>query len=153
MAEFKVQTISMIGEFGRSGGAVLTVTIKSGKNQLHGTVYEFLRNSALDAKNYFDSPTDPIPPFKLNQFGFSAGAPIVKNRTFFFFDYQGTRQRTGHTFFATVPPLAWRTGDFSGFQPIFDPNTTVIDSNGNATRQPFPNNQIPQDRWNPVAKT
>src|SRR5205085_8615886 len=87
--EFRVQTNSMSAEFGRSGGAVLNVTIKSGTNQLHGTVYEFLRNSALDAKNYFDSPTDPIPPFKLNQFGFSAGAPIVKNRTFFFFDYQG----------------------------------------------------------------
>ena len=68
-------------------------------------------------EKFFDSPTDPIPPFKLNQFGFSAGGPIVKNRTFFFFDYQGTRQRTGHTFFATLPPPAWRNGDFSGFQP------------------------------------
>jgi hypothetical protein len=152
IAEFKVQTNSMSAEFGRSGGAVLNVTIKSGTNALHGTVYEFLRNSALDAKNYFDSPTDPIPPFKLNQFGFSTGGPIVKNRTFFFFDYQGTRQRTGHTFFATLPPPAWRNGDFSGFRPIFDPATTTVDANGNAVRQPFANNQIPQDRWNPIAK-
>src|SRR5436190_6265592 len=146
IAEFKVQTNSMSAEFGRSGGAVLNVTIKSGTNQLHGTVYEFLRNSALDAKNFFDSPTDPIPPFKLNQFGFSTGAPIVKNRTFFFFDYQGTRQRTGHTFFATVPPEAWRTGDFSGFQTIFDPENTTVDADGNVVRAPFAGNKVPEDR-------
>src|SRR5439155_1018198 len=156
----KVQANSMSAEFGRSGGAVLNVTIKSGTNQLHGTAYEFLRNSALDAKNFFDSPTDPIPPFKLNQFGFSTGGPVYiprvydgKNRTFFFFDYQGTRQRTGHTFFATLPPPAWRNGDFSGFQQIFDTDTTTIDASGNATRQPFANNQIPANRFNPVAKT
>ena len=104
IAEFKVQTNSMSAEFGRSGGAVLNVTIKSGTNQLHGTAYEFLRNSALDAKNFFDDPVHPIPPFKLNQFGFSVGGPVLipkvyngKNRTFFFFDYQGTRIRTGQT--------------------------------------------------------
>jgi hypothetical protein len=153
IAEFKVQTNSMSAEFGRSGGAVLNVTIKSGTNQLHGTLYEFLRNSALDAKNFFDSPDNPIPEFRLNQFGGSVGGPIAKNRTFFFFDYQGTRQRTGHTSFATLPPDAWRNGDFSGFQPIFDPATTTIDANGNATRQPFANNQIPKNRFNPVAQT
>lgn len=159
IAEFKVQTNSMSAEFGRSGGAVLNVTVKSGTNSLHGTFYEFLRNSALDAKNFFDSPTDPIPPFKLNQFGFSTGGPVYlpkiyngKNRTFFFFDYQGTRQRTGHTFLATVPPPAWRNGDFSGFQTIFDPATTTVDAQGNATRQPFAGNQIPQNRWNPISK-
>src|SRR5262249_39138067 len=77
IAEFKVQTSSMSAEFGRSGGAVLNVTIKSGTNQLHGTAYEFLRNSALDAKNFFDNPSTPIPAFKLNQFGFSVGGPVV----------------------------------------------------------------------------
>src|SRR6202011_4009571 len=113
IAEFKVQTNSMSAEFGRSGGAVLNVTIKSGTNQLHGTVYEFLRNSALDAKNFFDNPTTAIPAFKQNQFGFSVGGPVLipkvyngRNRTFFFFDYQGTRIRTGQTFLATVPPDA-----------------------------------------------
>jgi hypothetical protein len=158
IAEFKVQTNSMSAEFGRSGGAVLNVTIKSGTNDLHGTVYEFLRNSDLDAKNYFDSPTSPIPPFKMNQFGFSVGGPVWvpkvyngKNRTFFFFDYEGTRIRTGQTFLASVPPDAWRTGDFSGYNQIFDPNTTVTNPDGTATRQPFPNNQIPQSRWNPIA--
>jgi hypothetical protein len=158
IAEFKVQTNSMSAEFGRSGGAVLNVTIKSGTNQLHGTAYEFLRNSALDAKNFFDDPTAPIPPFKMNQFGFSIGAPVFipkvfdgKNRTFFFFDYQGTRIRTGQTFLATVPPDSWRTGNFSGYNTIFDPNTTVTDASGNTTRQPFAGNQIPQGRWNPIA--
>jgi len=158
IAEFKVQTNSMSAEFGRSGGAVLNVTIKSGTNELHGTAYEFLRNSALDAKNFFDDPTTPIPPFKQNQFGFSIGAPVLipkvfsgKNRTFFFFDYQGTRIRTGQTFLATVPPDSWRTGNFSGYNTIFDPNTTVTDASGNTTRQPFSGNQIPQSRLNPIA--
>jgi Carboxypeptidase regulatory-like domain len=94
LAEFKVQTNSMSAEFGRSGGAVVNMTVKSGTNNLHGTFYEFLRNSKLDAKNFFDDPTQPIPPFKQNQFGFSSGGPVIlpklyngKNRTFFFFDY------------------------------------------------------------------
>ena len=152
IAEFKVQTNSMSAEFGRSGGAVLNVTIKNGTNQLHGTVYEFLRNSKVDAKNYFDPGDSPIPAYKQNQFGFSVGGPIVKNRTFFFADYQGTRIRQGQTFLANVPTAAMRAGDFSAFQQIFDPATTVIDANGNATRQPFSNNQIPASRFDPVAK-
>ncbi len=158
IAEFKVQTNSMSAEFGRSGGAVLNVTIKSGTNQLHGTAYEFLRNSKLDAKNFFDNPAAPIPPFKQNQFGFSVGGPVLipkvydgKNRTFFFFDYQGTRIRIGQTFLATVPPDAWRTGNFAGYNTIFDPTSTKTDANGNSTRVPFPNNQIPQSMWNPIA--
>jgi len=161
IAEFRVQTNSMSAEFGRSGGAVLNVTVKSGTNQLHGTFYEFLRNSKLDAKNFFDDPTQPIPPFKLNQFGFSTGGPIIlpklyngKNRTFFFFDYQGTRIRVPHTFLASVPAQAWHNGDFSGgFNQIFDPNTTVINADGSATRMPFPNNKIPPNRINQVAQT
>ena len=118
--EFKVQTNSMSAEFGRSGGAVLNVTIKSGTNDLHGTAYEFMRNSDLDANNFFNNANGaPIAPFKQNQFGFSTGAPILipkvyngKNRTFFFFDYQGTRIRTGQTFLATVPTDAMRQGNF-----------------------------------------
>jgi hypothetical protein len=160
IAEFKVQTNSMSAEFGRSGGAVLNVNVKSGTNDLHGTVYEFLRNSKLDAKNYFDAGSEPIPPFKLNQFGFSVGGPVYipkvyngKNRTFFFADYQGTRVRRGRTFLASVPPLAWRTGDFSGFRPIYDPNTTRVNPDGSVSRQPFPNNQVPTERFDPVAKT
>ena len=158
IAEFKVQTNSMSAEFGRSGGAVLNVTIKSGTNQLHGTLYEFLRNSALDAKNFFDDPGSPIPPFKQNQFGFSVGGPVLipkvydgKNRTFFFFDYQGTRIRIGQTQFASVPPDAWRTGDFSGYNTIYQPGSTTTDASGNSTRTPFAGNKIPSSMFNPIA--
>src|SRR5262249_22318039 len=153
IAEFKVQTNSMSAEFGRSGGAVMNVTIKSGTNQFHGSVFEFLRNSKLDAKNFFDPATGPTPPFKQNQFGTAVGGPLDlpgysgKNRTFFFADYQGTRIRTAHTFLATVAPIAWRTGNFSGFNTVLDPGTTVVNSNGQVTRQPFGNNQIPLARF------
>jgi hypothetical protein len=164
--EFKVQTNSMSAEFGRSGGAVLNVTIKSGTNNLHGTAYEFLRNSDLDANNFFNNANGaPIAPFKQNQFGFSVGAPILipkvydgKNRTFFFFDYQGTRIRTGQTFLATVPTDAMRQGNFSpvngvAFNTIYDPNTGTLNSSGDAVgRTPFPGNAIPQLRWNPIAQ-
>src|SRR5215475_902254 len=156
IVEFKVQTNSMSAEFGRSGGAVMNVTIKSGTNQFHGSVFEFLRNSKLDAKNFFDPPTGPTPPFKQNQFGAAIGGPLDlphysgKNRTFFFADYQGTRIRTAHTFLATVPPVAWRTGDFSGFNAIFDPGTTTV-QNGVVVRQPFPGNQIPLQHFDPAA--
>jgi len=157
IAEFKVQTNSMSAEFGRSGGAVMNVTVKSGTNQYHGSVFEFLRNSKLDAKNFFDPPTGPTPPFKQNQFGAAVGGPVElpgyngKNKTFFFSDYQGTRIRTAHTFLATLAPTAWRTGDFSGFNTVLDPNTTVVGSNGQVTRQPFPNNQIPLARFDQPA--
>jgi hypothetical protein len=151
IAEFRVQTNSMSAEFGRSGGAVLNVNIKAGTNDFHGTVYEFLRNSAMDAKNYYDSPDSPIPPFKQNQFGFSVGGPVIKNKTFFFADYQGTRIRTSQTSLASVPAVGWRSGDFSGYQTIFDPATTAINQDGSATRQPFANNQIPSSRFDPAA--
>ena len=157
--EFRVQTNSMSAEFGRSGGAVLNVTIKSGTNAPLGTAYEFLRNSDLDANNFFNNANGaPIAPFKQNQFGFSVGGPVLlpkvydgKNRTFFFFDYQGTRIRTGQTFLASAPTDAMRTGNFGGFNPIYDPSSTVTDAQGNVTRTPFPNNQIPQSRQNPIA--
>ncbi len=156
--EFRVQTNSMSAEFGRSGGAFLNVNIKNGTNNLHGSVFEFLRNSSLDAKNFFDPPTGPTPPFKQNQFGASAGGPVIipkvyngKNRTFFFVDYQGTRIRTSDTFLATVPTAAWRTGNFAGFNTVLDPNTTVIQNDGSVTRTPFAGNQIPLARFDPAA--
>jgi hypothetical protein len=147
----------MSAEFGRSGGAVLNVTIKSGTNGFHGSVFEFLRNSRLDAKNFFDPPTGPTPPFKQNQFGASTGGPVLlpkyngKNRTFFFVDYQGTRIRTSDTFLTNVAPAAWRTGNFSGFNTIFDPATTVTQSDGSVIRQPFAGNQVPMGRFDPAS--
>ena len=109
--EFKVQTNNFGADIGR-GGAVVNVVLKSGTNNLHGSLYEFVRNSVFDAKNYFDDPTLPIAPFKQNQFGGSIGGPIIKNKAFFFGDYQGTRIRQSQTDISTVPLLAERGGDF-----------------------------------------
>lgn len=112
--EFKVQTSTYSAEFGRSGGAVINATIKSGTNQFHGTLFEFLRNSALDARGFFEPANQPKAPFKQNQFGGTFGGPIRKDKTFFFGDYQGTRIRTAQTDISTVPTPAEVSGDFSG---------------------------------------
>ena len=106
MQEFKVKTSTFSAEFGHAAGAVVNATIKSGTNQFHGTVFEFLRNDKLDANNFFTNAAgQPRAAFHQNQFGAAFGGPIVHNRTFFFADYQGTRQShapagssiTGHT--------------------------------------------------------
>jgi carboxypeptidase family protein/TonB-dependent receptor-like protein len=102
--EFKVQTNTMGADMGK-GGAVVNIVLKSGTNQFHGSAFEFLRNSALDAKNYFDDPTLSIPPFKRNDFGGTFGGPIVKDKTFFFVDYQGRRIRQSQTDLSLVPTL------------------------------------------------
>jgi hypothetical protein len=137
--EFKVQTNNFGADIGK-GGAVVNVVLKSGTNDFHGSAYEFLRNSALDAKNYFDDPASPIPPFKQNQFGATFGGPIIKDKTFFFGDYQGTRIRQAQTFISSVPLLSERGGDFSDLgYPIYDPLTTQVDG----SRTAFPNNVIP----------
>ena len=124
--EFRVLTNSFDAEYGRFSGAIVNVVTKTGTNRLHGSAYEFLRNEKLDARNFFDvNRSDPstgkeIPNsargvFKRNQFGFTLGGPIIKNRLFFFSDYQGTREVRGLTTgTATVPGDAERTGDFSG---------------------------------------
>lgn len=149
--EFKLQASSYTAEFGRSGGAQINVSTKSGTNNIHGTLFQFLRNSALDAKNFFDKPDQPIPPFKRNQFGGSVGGPIRKDRTFYFFNADITRVRQAVTQLARVPSEQERNGDFSalGQPPIFDPLT--FDPTGR-TRQPFPGNRIPANRINPVTR-
>ncbi|MEY2412414.1 MAG: hypothetical protein QOD84_1020, partial [Acidobacteriaceae bacterium] len=106
--EFSVLTTNYSAEYGKTSGGVINAITRSGTNQIHGSVYEFLRNSALDARNYFDG--DKIPPFKRNQFGGAVGGPIVKNHTFFFADYEGIRQSKGITSFTTVPSAAARAG-------------------------------------------
>jgi hypothetical protein len=123
--EFKVQTNNFGADIGK-GGAVVNVVLKSGTNQFHGSAYEFLRNSALDAKNYFDDPTLPIPPFKQNQFGGTFGGPIVRDKAFFFVDYQGTRIRQSQTDISSVPLPQEHKGDFSDLLPatqLIDPVT------------------------------
>ena len=148
--EFKLSTNSYSAEFGRGGGAVVNVSLKSGTNKIHGSVFEFLRNEALDAKNFFDPPNRPKPPFKRNQFGFAVGGPIVRDKTFFFADYEGTRIRESRTVNNTIPTPLQVQGDFGELLPrtrIYDPAT--FDSATNQ-RQPFPNNQIPSSSFDPI---
>jgi Carboxypeptidase regulatory-like domain/TonB dependent receptor/TonB-dependent Receptor Plug Domain len=105
IAEFSVLTTSYSTEYGRASGGIINATTKSGTNQFHGTGYEFLRNSWLDAKNFFDDPTSKIPEFRRNQFGASAGGPIIKDKTFIFGDYEGLRQALGITTVSQVPTV------------------------------------------------
>ena len=103
LQEFRVVTNAFSAEYGRTSGGVVSAVTKSGTNALHGAVFEFLRNSDLDAKNYFDSRTAPIPPFKRNQFGVEVDGPISRNRTFFLASFEGIRQRLGVTSVSVVP--------------------------------------------------
>ena len=138
LQEFKVQTNAYSAEFGRGNGAILNAVIKSGTNDLHGSLWEFFRNDKLDARNFFDDPTQSTPPFKQNQFGGTFGGPVHipgvydgRNRTFFFVDYEGLRVRQAQTQSAFIPPAAWRNGDFSS---LIDYSTaTGRDCNGVAT--------------------
>ncbi len=112
--ELKVQTNSFSTEFGRTGGGVISTGIKSGTNKFHGTVYEFLRNSKMDANNFFANRNGvPLASFKRNQFGGTFGGPVLPNRLFFFFSYEGLRQRALQSRTDTVPTQAQRNGDFS----------------------------------------
>jgi len=136
IAEFKVETNSYSAEFGRGNGAIMNAVIKSGTNQFHGDVFEFLRNEKFDANNRFDIFGKV--PYKQNQFGFTFGGPIVKNKTFFFGDYEGTRIRQALPQLATVPTTAEAGGDFSALLTNNSTGNTgpvpsVVDCFGNAT--------------------
>src|SRR5579864_2335776 len=132
--EFNIEKTSYAPEFGGKSGAVINVVSKSGSNNLHGSLFEFVRNDVFDARNFFDSPAAPIPPFRQNQFGGSLGGPVRKNKTFFFLSYEGQTVRKSLTQTFSVPTAAMRRGDFSGLPAIYDPTS--------GQRQPFPNNQI-----------
>ena len=141
IAEFKVQTNAYSAEFGRGNGAILNAVIKSGTNEVHGDLYEFLRNEKLDGKNVFDQFGRQ--PYKQNQFGGTLGGPILKNRTFFFVDYEGLRVRQATPFLNLIPTPPEITGDFSSlidptFTPLTDPASTnagnqILDCNGKPT--------------------
>jgi hypothetical protein len=168
--EFKVESNGYSAEFGRSGSGIVNVILKSGTNQLHGSLYEFLRNSDLDSNTYFaDAAHTPLPHFERSQFGGSVSGPVMfpklfngKDKTFFLFSYEGLRQGTQSEVTTTVPTALQRTGDFSQTsalvsgvcQPvvIYDPETTTASGSG-YTRQPFANNKIPTSptRIDPVA--
>ncbi|MPY90139.1 MAG: hypothetical protein GEU99_19720 [Luteitalea sp.] len=150
LQEFKVVTNTYSAEYGRAAGGVVNVVLKSGSNDFHGTTFAFLRNEAFDAKNFFDPPDEDKPPFKRNQFGFSLGGPIVRGKTFFFGDYEGTRIRESRTVNNTIPTRNMREGDFSELgETLYDPATF---DPATGTRQPFPNNIIPGDRIDPIAR-
>jgi len=111
--EFKVQQANFTAEYGFSAGALINVVTRSGTNKFHGSVYEFFRNSVMDANNWFNNKnSQPIPALKRNDFGGSVGGPIRKDKTFFFFDYEGLRQRSATSAVAGVPTAAERSGDF-----------------------------------------
>ncbi len=157
--EFKIQTNLYSADIGRSSGAVVDVITKSGTNQLHGSLFEFLRNSAMDARNFFSPKGTAFPAFRLNQFGGSFGGPVVlpkiysgKDRTFFFVDYEGYRRDSQQLLLGNVPTMKMRAGDFSETAPIYDPLTTRPNPNGSGfIRDQFPGNQIPSARWDPIS--
>jgi len=142
LQEFTIQSSNYSADHG-GGGALVQLSTRSGGNDLHGTAFEFLRNTDLNARNFFSLQR---PPFKLNQFGGTVGGPIRKNRTFFFFSAQDLQQRSApSTVSLTVPSAQDRTGNFSDLLP----KTVITDpSNGGS---PFPNNTIPSGRLDPVS--
>jgi hypothetical protein len=167
LEEFNIVSGLFDAEYGRAIAQV-NVSTKSGSNRFRGTVFEFLRHSSLDAKNFFDRQDLPIPPFKRNQYGFTLSGPVVlpkivdgRNRLFFMFNWEGLRENKALTQSPSLPLTAWRTGDFSGLRdasgnlvPIYDPATRVFDAAGNVLQAPtpFPGNRIPANRIHPVAQ-
>ena len=121
LEEFRVNTNAYSAAYGRSAGGVISAVTKSGTNQLHGSLFEFVRNSAFDAKNFFDAASSPIPAFRRNQFGAEVDGPIIKNKTFFLASYEGLRQRLGVTSRTVVPDTNARLGIF--------PNGTRVNVN------------------------
>lgn len=115
--EFSILTTNYSAEYGRTSGGVLNAITRSGSNDLHGSLYEFLRNSALDARNFFDDSTQAAPPFKRNQFGGTIGGPVVKDRTFWFFNYEGLRQSLASTQTDVVPTENARNGTLTTLDP------------------------------------
>lgn len=140
--EFEVSTANYDASFGRNGGGQINVLTRSGANRTAGTAYEFLRNGSLDARNHFAPEGEPAPDYSRHQFGGSLGGPVVRNRTFFFSDYEGTRLREGITRVTNVPTAAERAGDFS--QSVF---AAPVDPR---SRQPLPGGRVPPFFIHPV---
>src|SRR5207247_6711002 len=123
--EFRIEQNSMSAEYGKAGGAILIAVSKSGTNEFHGSAYEYNRNQHLDARNFFENPTQRKNPFDYNEFGGSVGGPVLKNRLFFFTDYQGIRSH-GSTISAgyLVPNEAFRTGDLGALCSVLNSSVT-----------------------------
>ena len=172
--EFKVETNSYSAQYGRAGGGIFNIVTKSGTNEVHGAIYDYLRNDALNANNFFSNRAGiGKSPFRFNQFGATVGGPVVfpgkifgpagydgRQRSFFFGSYEGVRFSQGGTYVGTVPTLLQRAGNFSQTRDaqsrpiqIFDPATTRRNPANQAQfiRDPFQGSVIPRERWNPVA--
>jgi len=164
--EFKVGSASFDAQDGHTAAASVNVTLKSGTNDLHGTLYEFVRNDKLSANDFFlNRGGQPRAQLRYNRYGGTAGGPVLlpklydgHNRTFFFFGYEGIKDRFPEPSQETVPTAAERNGDFSALlalgpqYQIYDPKTAVRLPNGRTQRSPFPGNIIPPDRISPIAK-
>ena len=153
ISEFRIITLNANAEFGDALGSTTNIITRSGTNRVHGALWEFLRNDAVDANNYFAQTKEPL---KQNQFGGTVGGPIRKDKTFFFGFYEGFRNRQGETALTTVPSVKERTGDFSqlcpeGFTAGFcnNPAHQLFNVFANA---PYPNNQVPPGQFNSVSK-
>ena len=157
--EFKVSTDPYSAENGRAGGAMVSVTTKGGSNQFHGAAYEFLRNKVFDANDFFlNRAGKPRPAHVQNQFGAAVGGPVIKNKMFFFFNYEGSRNRLGTTRLTNVPTANERIGDFSTAAAVANrisggAYATLVDRVGRCMGAgvAFPNNQIPSRCLDPVA--
>lgn len=159
IAEFNVITNPYSAEYGRSPGGVVSVNTKSGTNQFHGLAYEYVRNNYFDSNDFFsDRHGLTKPKYNQNQFGGNLGGPLMKNRLFFFFDYEGTRIKQGVLRTATVPLPNERIGDFSPatgaavgitYPTIYDPTTCTTAFSG-SNCQPFANNTVPAGRLDPT---
>ncbi len=165
ITEFAVDTNGFKAEFGQAGGGIITFVSKSGTNDFHGVAYDFLRNDDLDARGFFAASRSI---YKQNDFGATIGGPVIlpklyngKNKTFFFFSYEGFRNRIGQNgSILSVPTPEMYKGDFSklvtsagALIPIYDPGTTQANTTGSGSvRQPFPNNQIPLSQFSTISK-
>lgn len=159
--EYRIQTSNFSAEYGNTSGGVINIATKSGTNKFHGSLFEYLRNDIFSANNFFSNRTGTKrPKLRYNQFGGTVGGPILRNRAFFFFSYEGLRQISPAVVSTSVPTALQRSGDFSQtftsagkLVTIYDPQTTMADPNhpGQYIRSPFPGNKIPQSRLDPVA--
>jgi hypothetical protein len=141
IAEFTVEADNVPAEFGRFNGGVVNVATRAGSNDWHGSLFEYLRNEALNARNFFTPATTRKPEYRRNLFGATLGGPVVHDRMFFFADYQGVKQLIGKTVISTVPTAAERSGVFPATIPIYDPSTTAT-VGGKFVRTQFANNTI-----------
>lgn len=162
VSEFKVQYNNLGPEWGKFAGGVINISTKSGTNEIHGELYEYLRNRVLNSNEFFNKTAEldagkpnKAPPFTQNQFGGTIGGAAIKNRTFYFGSYEGFRLRQGQPYTTTVPTAAERTGDFSapGLPTLYDPLSVNPNCPAGSAcpRTPFAGNTIPANRINPTS--